>query len=168
MSIRRCNRRARVADARAVAALLLALVPTVALALSNDREKPANIDADSFRTVQGLGVGGLGVLGQIVLAEILSPLERGKYMGIMGAIMAVATVGGPLIGGLFTDTIGWRWNFYVAVPFAVVALIMLQLTLHLTTSKRKVKLDYAGAVLISAGFSSLLIWITLVGGDFLL
>ena len=120
----------------------------------------------SFRTVQGLGVGGLGVLGQIVLAEILSPLERGKYMGIMGAIMAVATVGGPLIGGLFTDTIGWRWNFYVAVPFAVVALIMLQLTLHLTTSKRKVKLDYAGAVLISAGFSSLLIWITLVGGDF--
>ena len=120
----------------------------------------------SFRTVQGLGVGGLGVLGQIVLAEILSPLERGKYMGIMGAIMAVATVGGPLIGGLFTDTIGWRWNFYVAVPFAVVALIMLQLTLHLTTTKRKVKLDYAGAVLISAGFSSLLIWITLVGSDF--
>ena len=120
----------------------------------------------SFRIVQGLGVGGLGVLGQIVLAEILSPLERGKYMGIMGAIMAVATVGGPLIGGLFTDTIGWRWNFYVAVPFAVVALIMLQTTLHLNTERRKVKLDYAGAVLISAGFSSLLIWITLVGSEF--
>lgn len=120
----------------------------------------------SFRAIQGLGVGGLGVLGQIVLAEILSPLERGKYMGIMGAVMAVATVGGPLIGGLFTDTIGWRWNFYVAVPFAVVALIMLQLTLHLNKVKRKVKLDYAGAVLISAGFSSLLIWITLVGSEF--
>ena len=120
----------------------------------------------SFRVIQGLGVGGLGVLGQIVLAEILSPLERGKYMGIMGAVMAVATVGGPLIGGLFTDTIGWRWNFYVAVPFAIVALIMLQTTLHLNTERRKVKLDYAGAVLISAGFSSLLIWITLVGSDF--
>lgn len=120
----------------------------------------------SFRTVQGLGVGGLGVLGQIVLAEILSPLERGKYMGIMGAIMAVATVGGPLIGGVFTDTIGWRWNFYVAVPFAIVALVMLQLTLRLPANRRKVKLDYAGAVLISAGFSSLLIWVTLVGSDF--
>ena len=120
----------------------------------------------STRVVQGLGVGGLGVLGQIVLAEILSPLERGKYMGIMGAIMAVATVGGPLIGGLFTDTIGWRWNFYVAVPFAIVALIMLQLTLHLGTTKKKVTIDYAGIVLISAGFSSLLIWVTLVGSEF--
>ena len=120
----------------------------------------------STRVVQGLGVGGLGVLGQIVLAEILSPLERGKYMGIMGAIMAVATVGGPLIGGLFTDTIGWRWNFYVAVPFAIVALIMLQLTLHLSTEKKKVTIDYAGIVLISAGFSSLLIWVTLVGSEF--
>ena len=118
------------------------------------------------RVVQGLGVGGLGVLGQIVLAEILSPLERGKYMGIMGAVMAVATVGGPLIGGLFTDTIGWRWNFYVAVPFAIAALIMLQLTLHLPSEKKKVTIDYAGIVLISTGFSSLLVWITLVGSEF--
>ncbi len=120
----------------------------------------------SFRVVQGLGVGGLGVLGQILLAEILSPIERGKYMGIMGAVMAVATVGGPLIGGLFTDTIGWRWNFYVAVPFAIAALIMLQITLRLPTERKKVTIDYAGIVLISTGFSSLLIWITLVGSAF--
>jgi EmrB/QacA subfamily drug resistance transporter len=120
----------------------------------------------SFRIVQGLGVGGLGVLGQIVLAEVLSPLERGKYMGIMGAIMAVATVGGPLLGGLLTDTIGWRWNFYVAVPIAILAIIMLHFTLHLPAAGRKIKIDYAGAVLISAGFSSLLIWITLVGTEF--
>lgn len=120
----------------------------------------------SFRVLQGLGVGGLGVLGQIVLAEILSPLERGKYMGIMGAIMAVATVGGPLLGGVLTDTVGWRWNFYVGVPFALIALVMLQFTLHLPKTHRDVKLDYAGAVLISGGFSSLLIWITLVGTNF--
>ncbi|NLA64468.1 MAG: MFS transporter [Leucobacter sp.] len=120
----------------------------------------------SFRVVQGLGVGGLGVLGQILLAEILSPIERGKYMGIMGAVMAVAPVGGPLIGGLFTDTIGWRWNFYVAVPFAIAALIMLQITLRLPTERKKVTIDYAGIVLISTGFSSLLIWITLVGSAF--
>ncbi|MBP1325209.1 EmrB/QacA subfamily drug resistance transporter [Leucobacter exalbidus] len=120
----------------------------------------------SFRVLQGLGVGGLGALVQIVLAEIVSPRERGKYMGIMGAIMAVATVGGPLLGGLLTDTVGWRWNFYVAVPIAIVSIIMLQKTLHLNTAKRKIKIDYAGAVLISAGFSSLLIWITLGGSEF--
>ena len=118
------------------------------------------------RVIQGIGVGGLGALAQIVLAEIISPLERGKYMGILGAIMAVATVGGPLIGGLFTDTIGWRWNFYVAAPIAVVAIIMLQKTLHLPTRKVKVKIDYWGTALISLGFSSLLIWVTLAGKNF--
>ncbi|MCB1273443.1 MAG: MFS transporter, partial [Leucobacter sp.] len=118
------------------------------------------------RVFQGVGAGGLGALGQIVLAEIVSPLERGKYMGILGAIMAVAMVGGPLIGGFFTDTIGWRWNFYVAAPFALVAIFMLQRTLHLPTIKRKIKIDYWGTALISLGFSSLLIWVTLAGSNF--
>lgn len=118
----------------------------------------------TFRVMQGLGAGGLGALGQIVLAEIISPLERGKYMGIMSAIMGVSTVGGPLLGGLITDMVGWRWNFYVAAPIAIIAIIMLQRTLHLPTYKRKIKIDYAGAVLISAGFSSILLWVTL-GGD---
>lgn len=118
------------------------------------------------RIFQGIGVGGLGALGQIVLAEIVSPLERGKYMGILGAIMAVATVGGPLLGGLLTDTVGWRWNFYVAAPIAIVAIIMLQRTLHLPTRKQKIKIDYWGTALISFGFSSLLIWVTLAGQNF--
>ena len=118
------------------------------------------------RVFQGLGVGGLGALGQIVLADIVSPLERGKYMGIMGAIMAVATVGGPLLGGLLTDTVGWRWNFYVAAPVAIVAIMMLQRTLHLPTLKRKIKIDYWGTALITFGFSSLLIWVTLGGQTF--
>ncbi|MGR4009543.1 DHA2 family efflux MFS transporter permease subunit [Leucobacter sp. 1207-22] len=120
----------------------------------------------TFRVLQGIGVGGLGALGQIVLAEIVSPLERGKYMGILGAIMAVATVGGPLLGGLLTDTVGWRWNFYVATPIAIVAIIMLQKTLHLPVIKQKIKIDYWGAALISTGFSSLLIWVTLAGSNF--
>ncbi|SJM61092.1 DHA2 family efflux MFS transporter permease subunit [Gulosibacter sp. 10] len=118
------------------------------------------------RVLQGIGAGGLGALGQIVMAEIISPRERGKYMGIMGAIMAVSTVGGPLLGGWITDSLGWRWNFYVAVPIAIVAIIFLQRTLHLQTEKRKVTIDYWGAVLISAGFSSLLIWVTLGGNEF--
>ncbi|WP_449277027.1 DHA2 family efflux MFS transporter permease subunit [Leucobacter sp. GX24907] len=118
------------------------------------------------RVFQGIGVGGLGALAQIVLAEIISPLERGKYMGILGAVMAVATVGGPLLGGLFTDTIGWRWNFYVAAPIAIIAIIMLQRTLHLPVRKQKIKIDYWGTALISLGFSSLLIWVTLAGSNF--
>lgn len=119
-----------------------------------------------WRAIQGIGIGGLGALNQIVLAEIVSPRERGKYMGIMGAIMAVATVGGPLVGGFFTDTIGWRWNFYVAVPFAIAAIIMLQFTLHLPERRQKVKIDYLGAVLISVGFSLLMVWLTLGGSNF--
>lgn len=119
-----------------------------------------------FRVLQGLGAGGLGAMSQIVMAEIISPRERGKYMGILGAIMAVSTVGGPLLGGLITDSIGWRWNFYVAVPIAVVAILFLQFTLHLHTDKRRVKIDYAGIVFISSGFSLLLIWVTLGGNQF--
>lgn len=118
------------------------------------------------RVFQGIGAGGLGALGQIVLAEILSPRERGKYMGIMGAIMAVSTIGGPLLGGWITDAFGWRYNFYVAVPIALAAIIVLQRTLKLYTVKQKVTIDYWGAVLISLGFSSLLLWVTLGGSAF--
>lgn len=120
----------------------------------------------AFRLLQGIGAGGLGALGQIVLAEIISPRERGKYMGIMGAIMAVSTIGGPLLGGWITDAFGWRWNFYVAVPVAVAAILVLQRTLHLTTQKRKITIDYLGTSLISFGFASLLIWVTLAGSQF--
>jgi len=143
---------------------LALIIFTLGSALAGIAQDPSWLIA--FRVLQGLGAGGLGALGQIVLAEIVSPLERGKYMGIMGAVMAVATVGGPLLGGTLTDTIGWRWNFYVAAPIAVAAIVMLQRTLHLPTLKRKIKIDYLGAVLISAGFSSLLIWVTLGGQNF--
>jgi EmrB/QacA subfamily drug resistance transporter len=119
-----------------------------------------------FRVVQGLGAGGLTALVQVVMADIISPRERGKYMGFMGAVMAVATVGGPLLGGVITDSIGWRWNFYVAVPFAVIALVLLQKTLHLPTKRRRVTIDYLGAGLIAAGVSSILIWVTLAGHTF--
>lgn len=117
-----------------------------------------------FRVVQGLGAGGLTALSQIILADIISPRERGRYMGLFGAIMGVGTVGGPLIGGLLTDSLGWRWNFYVGVPFAIVAIILLQKTLRLPKlSGRKVSVDYLGAILIAGGVSLLLIWVSLAG-----
>ncbi|MCS5722494.1 MFS transporter [Herbiconiux sp. CPCC 203407] len=119
-----------------------------------------------FRVLQGLGAGGLTALVQVVMADIIPPRERGRYMGLLGAVMAVATVGGPLLGGVITDSIGWRWNFYIAEPFAIAAIIVLQRTLHIPTHKRKVRIDYLGAALIAAGVSLLLIWVTLAGNDF--
>ncbi|MGW3493358.1 MFS transporter [Streptomyces sp. NPDC001020] len=120
------------------------------------------------RVVQGIGTGGLSALAQIVMAAMISPRERGRYSGYLGATFAVATVGGPLLGGVITDTswLGWRWCFYVGVPFAVIALIVLQKTLHLPVVKRDVKVDWAGAFFISAAVSLLLIWVTFAGDKY--
>ncbi|WP_022875440.1 MFS transporter [Arthrobacter sp. PAO19] len=121
----------------------------------------------AMRVIQGLAGGGVGALAQIVMADFLSPRERGKYMGLFGAVMAVGTVGGPLIGGFVTDTINWRWNFFIALPFAIAAVLLIQRTLHLPAiAKRKVKIDYWGIVLLSGGVSLLLIWMSLGGSEF--
>src|SRR5205085_6576771 len=98
------------------------------------------------RVVQGLGAGGLTALSQVVIAALIPPRERGRYSGYLGAVLAAATVSGPLIGGLLVDTdgLGWRWCFYVGVPVGVIALIVLQRTLHIPTVRREVRLDYLG------------------------
>ncbi len=120
------------------------------------------------RAFQGIGVGGLQALVQVVIAAIIPPRERGRYNGYLGGVMALATVGGPLLGGLIVDTswLGWRWCFFVGVPVAIVALVLLQATLHLPTVKRTVKIDYLGATLIAAGVSVLLIWVSFVDNSF--
>ncbi|ALO09788.1 Putative transporter [Streptomyces venezuelae] len=120
------------------------------------------------RVVQGIGVGGLTALSQIILAAMIAPRERGRYSGYLGATFAVATVGGPLLGGVITDTdwLGWRWCFYVGVPFAIIALIVLQKTLNLPVVKRQVKVDWAGAFFISAAVSLLLVWVTFAGDKY--
>ncbi|KUO19698.1 transporter [Streptomyces dysideae] len=114
------------------------------------------------RVIQGLGAGGLTALAQIIMAAMISPRERGRYSGYLGATFAVATVGGPLVGGVITDTdwLGWRWCLYVGVPFALIALLVLQKTLHLPEAGRRVKVDWAGAFFITAAVSLLLIWVT--------
>lgn len=120
------------------------------------------------RVVQGVGVGGLSALAQIVMAAMISPRERGRYSGYLGATFAVATVGGPLLGGVITDTswLGWRWCFYVGVPFAVIALIVLQKTLKLPVVKRDVKVDWLGASFLAASVSLLLLWVTFAGDKY--
>ncbi|QDQ98698.1 MFS transporter [Tomitella fengzijianii] len=131
------------------------------------------------RLIQGIGMGGLSALVQIVIASMITARDRGKYFGYLGAVFAVATVSGPLLGGLLVDATAlgdalpgymsgdaWRWCFYVGVPFAVIAFAVLQKTLHLPTVKRDVSIDYVGATLITAGVSVLLVWVSLGGSQF--
>lgn len=119
------------------------------------------------RAVQGLAMGGLMALTQSIMATIIAPRQRGRYAGYMGAVMAVATVSGPLLGGLITDGLGWRWCFFVSVPLAVVALVLLQLKLQLPTLRRKkARFDYAGAVLVAIGAALPMVWVTFAGSDY--
>ncbi|OIJ69249.1 MFS transporter [Streptomyces mangrovisoli] len=116
----------------------------------------------SARVIQGLGAGGLSALVQVILAAMISPRERGRYSGYTGATFAVATVGGPLLGGVITDTswLGWRYCLFVGIPFALIALVLLQKTLHLPVVKRQVKVDWLGAFFITAAACLLLLWVT--------
>ena len=121
------------------------------------------------RALQGAGVGGLQALVQIAIAAMIPPRERGRYSGYISSVTALATIGGPLLGGLIVDTswLGWRWCFFIGVPVAAGALLLLQLTLRLPVVRRDdVKIDYLGAFLITAGVSVLLIWISFVDDAF--
>lgn len=119
------------------------------------------------RVLQGLGVGGLTALVQVVIASMVTPRERGRYSGYIGAVFALATVSGPLIGGLIVDSpLGWRGCFFVGLPFALAAFVLLQRTLHLPVVRREVSIDYAGATLIMGGVSLLLVWVSLAGSSF--
>ncbi|MEV6582259.1 MDR family MFS transporter [Streptomyces sp. NPDC051582] len=122
----------------------------------------------SARVVQGVGAGGLTALVQVIMAVMISPRERGRYSGYTGATFAVATSGGPLLGGVITDAdwLGWRYCLFVGIPFALIALAVLQKTLHLPAAKRKVKVDWTGAFLITAAASLLLIWVTFAGDKY--
>jgi EmrB/QacA subfamily drug resistance transporter len=121
------------------------------------------------RALQGIGVGGLQSLVQIAIAAMIPPRERGRYAGYQSSVTALSTIGGPLLGGFIVDTswLGWRWCFFVGVPVAVVALVLLQLTLRLPVVRREnVRIDYWGATLITGGVSLLLIWVSFAGGAF--
>ena len=123
----------------------------------------------AFRAIQGLGMGASQVLVQVVIATLISPKERGKLNGYIGSIMGVATVGGPLLGGMLAGLPwgGWRWCFLIGVPFMLVAMVVLTRTLHLPDTRRpETRIDYAGALLIASGVSLLLLWVTFVGEGF--
>lgn len=118
------------------------------------------------RAVQGLGMGGLIALTQSIIGTIISPRERGRYTGWIAATMSVATISGPVLGGVIVDLWGWRWCFFATVPFTLFALFMLHKFLHLRHVARPVRIDWWGAVLISVAASLPMIWVSFVGSSY--
>ena len=104
----------------------------------------------SFRALQGLGGGGLIVLAQAIVGDVVSPRDRGRYQGAFGAVFGVASVAGPLLGGFFVDNLGWRWVFYINLPIGILALVTIAFVLPTTAATRAHKIDYLGTVLLAA------------------
>ena len=115
------------------------------------------------RAIQGLGGGGLIVGAQAIVGDVVSPRERGKYQGLFGAVFAVTTVVGPLIGGVLTEHASWRWVFYVNLPIGVIALIAAAIVLPGNLSRVKHAVDYAGTALLALGVTALVL-LTSLGG----
>ncbi|MGW5732316.1 MULTISPECIES: DHA2 family efflux MFS transporter permease subunit [Streptomyces] len=116
-----------------------------------------------FRALQGIGGGGLMVLSMAIVGDIVSPRERGKYQGLFGAVFGATSVLGPLLGGLFTEHLSWRWVFYVNLPIGVVALVVIAAALHIPVRSQKHVIDYLGTFLIAA-VATCLVLVASLGG----
>ncbi|QKW28746.1 MFS transporter [Streptomyces seoulensis] len=119
-----------------------------------------------FRAVQGLGAGGLMVGVMAIIGDLIPPRERGKYQGMMAGVMALAMIGGPLVGGTITDNWGWRWAFYINLPLGAVALVAISIVLHLPNKRSQARVDYLGAVLLTVGISSIVLVTTWGGSEY--
>jgi EmrB/QacA subfamily drug resistance transporter len=117
----------------------------------------------AFRALQGLGGGGLMVGAQTIIGDVVSPRERGRYMGLFGAMFAVATVIGPLIGGLCVTYLSWRWVFYINLPFGVVALFVTGAVLPGHLRRVHHTIDYAGTIVLAGAATSLILFLSLGG-----
>ncbi|HEX7633044.1 MAG TPA: MDR family MFS transporter [Candidatus Saccharimonadales bacterium] len=119
-----------------------------------------------FRGIQGIGAGGLMTLVFAIIGDIVPPRERGRYQGYFGAVFAISSVIGPLLGGLFTDNLSWRWVFYVNLPIGAIALTAIATRLHLPVRRTEHKVDYPGAVLLAISVVSLLLATVWGGVDY--
>jgi EmrB/QacA subfamily drug resistance transporter len=119
-----------------------------------------------FRAVQGLGAGGLMVGVMAIIGDLIPPRDRGKYQGMMAGVMALAMIGGPLVGGTITDHWGWRWSFYINLPLGAVALAMVTAVLHLPKKQAQGRIDYLGAALLTVGITSIVLVTTWGGTEY--
>ena len=125
----------------------------------------------AFRAIQGLGAGGLMALTFVIIGDIVSPRDRGKYQGYFGGVWGLSSVAGPLLGGFFSDhhhifgVAGWRWIFYINLPFGLAALVITTASLHIPKVVKKHKIDYLGALLMVLSVSALLLAISVYGPE---
>jgi EmrB/QacA subfamily drug resistance transporter len=117
------------------------------------------------RAVQGLGAGGLISLALAVIGDVIPPRERGKYQGLFGAVFGVSSVAGPLLGGWFTDNLGWEWIFLINIPIGIAALVVTSLALKLHHVRRQASVDYLGAAAIVGSVTSLVLYLSWAGPD---
>jgi len=119
-----------------------------------------------FRAVQGLGAGGLLVLTQAIIADVVPPRQLGRYQGLFGAVFGVASVGGPLLGGFFVDNLSWRWIFYINLPIGAAAFLVITLALPAASKQRHHTIDYLGTALLAVAATSLVLLTTLGGNTY--
>ncbi|MEU0565155.1 MFS transporter [Nonomuraea sp. NPDC005983] len=141
-----------------VSAIVIFLVGSALCGLSQDMGQLI-----AFRSIQGLGGGGLMVLAQAIVGDVVSVRQRGRYQGFFGAVFGVASVVGPLLGGLFVDHLSWHWVFYVNLPLGALALVVIVAVLPGDATLTRHRIDYAGVVLLG-GATSCLVLITTWGG----
>jgi EmrB/QacA subfamily drug resistance transporter len=144
-----------------VAAIVIFLVGSMLSGLSQTM-----LQLILFRALQGLGAGGLIVGAQAILADIIPPRRRGRYMGLMGAVFAVSSVAGPLLGGFLVDNLSWRWVFYVNMPIGALALTIVVTRLHLHAPHTRHRVDYVGAGLLAGGVGALILLTTWGGNQY--
>ncbi len=144
-----------------MAAILIFLAGSMLAGLSQSM-----VELIGFRALQGIGAGGLMVGAQAIIADIVSPRERGRYMGLIGGVFAIASVAGPLLGGFFVDNLSWRWVFYVNMPVGAVAVAIVAFGLHLPRRRREHSIDYLGAALLSGSVACLILVATWGGNEY--
>lgn len=140
-------------------AIVIFLIGSVLAGLSQNM-----VQLIAFRAVQGLGAGGLMSLAMAIIGDLVSPRERGRYTGYMGGVFALASVGGPLVGGFFVDHLSWRWVFYVNVPIGAIALFVVAAVLHLPVHRQEHRIDFLGAALL-VGTVTMTLLVTVWGGN---